>query len=544
MVRLGWCEQFVIHHGSFDAVFPRPSREYSLSSPVNQTHSHPTVTIDAGVVAGTTTSISSSTVTVNQFLGIPFGAPPVRFSPPKPPAPWSSVYDASKYKSDCIQQFIYPEASRNRTIGVSNTPPPRGGEESEDCLHLNIFTPQAAPETSKAVLFWIYGGSFSFGASSLPSYDGTSLAANQDVVVVTSNYRTNVFGFPGSPDLPPSQWNLGLLDQRLALDWVQRNIAAFGGDPSKVTIVGQSAGSMSVDALITSPPDPVPFRAAIMESGEATLLAFMAGSDWKALVNATNCQNKNELECVRAIPAKRLKEIAERKMLTFTPIPDGITWPKNPHQNRLNSTNDSSKIARVPLLIGSNADECQTIVAGQNAAEARVFLSGILGNNTARLQAILKEYPLGTPGVKTERDRVAKILTEMGFQCPAQRVANDSASADIGTWLYYFNATFPNTNPLAGSGAFHAAEIDLVFGTYAQEGATKVQKELSQVIQKTWAGFAKSPSAGPGWETVPQVGIFGDGPKTEGDGVTQGLFQTVDAKELHQRCQLYQSGFT
>ncbi|KAE8420530.1 Carboxylesterase [Aspergillus pseudocaelatus] len=512
----------------------------ALSSSVNKTDSRPTVTIDAGVVAGTTTSIPSSTVTVNQFLGIPFGAPPVRFSPPQPPAPWSSVYDASEYNPDCIQQFNYPEASRNRSIAVFNTPPPRGGEESEDCLHLNIFAPKSAAEGSKAVLFWIYGGGFVLGASSLPVYDGTSLAANEDVVVVTSNYRTNVFGFPGSPDLPESEWNLGLLDQRLALDWVQRNIAAFGGDPSKVTIVGESAGSMSVEALITSPPDPVPFHAGIMESGVSTLLAATAGSGWKALVNATNCQNKNELECVRAIPAKQLKDIIERKMLTFSPIPDGITWPKNPHQNRLNSTDGSSKIARVPLLIGSNADEGQTFVVGQNATEAHTLLSATLGNNMTLVQAILKEYPLGTLGVKTERDRVAKILTEVGFQCPSQRVANDSAFVGIDAWLYYFNASFPNANPLAGSGAFHSAEIEMVFGTYTQKGATKVQKELSQVIQKTWADFAKNPSAGPGWETVPRVGIFGDGPKTEGDDVTQGLFQTVDAKELDGRCQLYQ----
>ncbi|KAE8383446.1 Carboxylesterase [Aspergillus bertholletiae] len=512
----------------------------ALSSPATKADSRPTVTIDAGVVAGTTTSIPSATIAVNQFLGIPFGAPPQRFSPPQRPAPWTSVYDATKYQPDCIQQFNYPEAVRNQLIAVFNTPPPQGGEESEDCLHVNVFAPQSAAEGSKAVLFWIYGGSFTFGASSLPLYDGTSLAANQDVVVVTFNYRTNVFGFPGSPDLPTSEWNLGLLDQRLALDWVQRNIAAFGGDPSRVTIVGESAGSMSVDALVTSPPDPVPFHAAILESGTITILATTAGSDWKALVNATNCQSNKELECVRALPAKRLKEIIERKRLTFSPIPDGITWPKNPHQDRLNSTADLSKIARVPLLIGSNADEGQTFVTGQNVTNAHALFSAILGTNATLLEAILKEYPLGTPGIKTELDRVAKVLTEFGFQCPAQRVANDSASAGIDAWLYYFNAAFPNANPLAGTGAFHSAEIDLIFGTYQQEGATKVQKKLSQVMQKTWADFSKNPSPGLEWAAASQIGVFGDGPKIEGEAVVQGLFQVVDTKELNRRCQLYQ----
>lgn len=178
------------------------------SAPCNDTNTRPTATIDSGVVVGTTTSLPSSTITVNKFLGIPFGAPPVRFSPPKPAAPWQFNYDASEYKPACIQKFNYPEAVRNLTIEWFSTPGPPAGE-SEDCLNLNVFAPASATEGSKAVLFWIYGGAFSFGSGSLPLYDGSSFATNHDVVVVTFNYRVNIFGFPGSSDLPETERNLG-----------------------------------------------------------------------------------------------------------------------------------------------------------------------------------------------------------------------------------------------------------------------------------------------------------------------------------------------
>jgi carboxylesterase type B len=171
-------------------------------------HHRPTAVIDNGIVVGTTTSIPSSTVVVKKFLGIPFAAPPLRFSSPRPARRWRGIYDASEYKPACIQQFNYPEAARNQTIKFFNTPPPPAGE-SEDCLNLNVFAPATRSEEPKAVLFWLFGGALMFGTGSLPAYDGSSFAANQDVVVVTINYRTNVFGFPGSPDLPKNERNLG-----------------------------------------------------------------------------------------------------------------------------------------------------------------------------------------------------------------------------------------------------------------------------------------------------------------------------------------------
>jgi carboxylesterase type B len=174
----------------------------SASSP-----KRPTATIDSGVVVGTTTSTPSSPFIVEQFLGVPFAAAPVRFKPPKPPIPWTSPYDASTYKPSCFQQFDYPKENHRRMIEWVNTPGPPAGE-SEDCLNLNVFVPEGGTH-GKAVMFWIHGGAFSFGSGSLPIYDGSSFAANHDVVVVTVNYRTNVFGFPGSVELPEMGRNLG-----------------------------------------------------------------------------------------------------------------------------------------------------------------------------------------------------------------------------------------------------------------------------------------------------------------------------------------------
>jgi carboxylesterase type B len=159
-----------------------------LATPVERAAAAPSATLDSGVVVGTTTGLPSSKVTVNKFLGIPFAAPPVRFSPPVSPAKWSQPLDTSVYKPACIQQFNYPEAAREFTIDLFNNPPPAAGE-SEDCLYMNVYAP--AGGKGKAVMFWIYGGGLQFGSNSVTQYDGTGFAANQDVIIVAPNYRTN-----------------------------------------------------------------------------------------------------------------------------------------------------------------------------------------------------------------------------------------------------------------------------------------------------------------------------------------------------------------
>ncbi|KAF9888395.1 hypothetical protein FE257_008673 [Aspergillus nanangensis] len=501
-------------------------------------HALPTATIDSGLVVGTTTLLPSSTATVNKYLGVPFGAPPVRFRPPEPVAPWSTIRNATTWGPACIQQM---DEDAKSFFDMVKQPPPPGGER-EDCLNLNIFTPASASTGSKAVLVWIYGGSYVVGTAGVPLYDGSSFAANQDVVVVTINYRTNVFGFVGDESIPVGERNLGFLDQRLALDWVRRNIASLGGDPSKVTIMGESAGGSSVDALVLSPPDPLPFRAAIMQSGQSSVKAPIDDPErvaqaWQKLGEFAGCNPDGVLDCLRSFPAMKLKELAQNASLPFSPLPDGgVTLTATPRLDRLNSTDEVSSIARVPILVGSNADEAKPYIIGQNSTKE--YLMGLgLGNLT---DLILKQYPLGSPGAHTENDRLSLILTDFGVQCPTKVLATESAEVGIHTWRYVFNASFPNNETFKGSGAYHMAEIPLVFGTYLEENSTEFQRDVSGAMQKAWADFAKDPTRGPGWDEVPTVGIFGDGVKAGMNDEGKQALTTVDSGDIAKGCDLFQ----
>jgi acetylcholinesterase len=352
-------------------------------------------------------------------------------------------------------------------------------------------------------LFWIYGGSLEFGNAGNPNYDGSILAAYQDVVVVTVNYRTNVFGFATSDEIPLAERNLGFLDQRLGLDWVQRNIAAFGGSPYKVTVFGESAGAFSIDALLTSYDKDacVPFRGAILQSGQVSYNPNPNPSTvpaWNQLAANFNCPAQGSVECLRNVPATDIKTYIEENALSFNYAFDNVTAYSNAAERR-----EKGQIARIPILIGSTSQEGRVFQVGQNSAEAtRAFVNQISGNVSAYGDMIEAAYPLGSAGISSYYDQVSQIFTEYVFQCTVAKVANASATSGIPAWRYYFNASFPNTQAFGELGVYHASEIPIVFGTYPRTNVTTQQYALSTSMMGIWARFAKNPKGGPGWNPV------------------------------------------
>ncbi|PVI01918.1 alpha/beta-hydrolase [Periconia macrospinosa] len=515
----------------------------------------PTATINAGPIVGTTTSFPSSSTTVNKFLGVPFAAPPKRFTPAENPKPWTEPLDTKNASAACIQQFrLDPEDFRNFSLSFLNDPVP---EESEDCLYLNVYAPASpAPPGGRAVMFWIYGGGLFAGYASHPMYDGSHFAAFEDVIVVAANYRTNIFGFPNSP---VQNRNLGFLDQRLALSWVQNNIHAFGGSPSKVTIFGESAGSWSVDALLTSHAPSTnttpPFRAAIMESGvlgyrgsPAPGLPFPSSSaSWDTMVNALNCTASSEdaeFTCVQNAPAGTIKDIGERQMLLFNPIHDNETLVSDIAARR-----KTNNIAQVPLLIGTNKDE-GTLLAGLFFNNVSMYLETTFGARlTPTLRAeIEKTYPLGSAAFPTPFDVISAIETDISMQCGTAFTTLDSADSRLPTWRYFYNATFPSTsNPNYPTlDVYHGSEIPLVFTTYPLSYSPKVaatlqQNVLSTLMRGAWARFAKDPISGPGWNKVGSGQEFFGGEKDEDVAVLGEMGVRVERRGIiDERCGVWE----
>lgn len=331
-----------------------------------------------------------------------------------------------------------------------------------------------------------------------------------------------------------------LLDLRLALDWVRRNIAAFGGDPDKITLIGQSAGAAIVDMFVSSPPDPLPFRAAIMESGQATYngAAASPGWAWKALAGIVNCTGDvaQVYACMQTAPATTLKKASENHAVWFgPPVQDGVTWSKAPRRNRLNSTEERPLMARVPILIGSTADEGAIYTTGVTSAVA--WVQSQYGLSHATAEALLTYYPV-VPGGKitSEADRATAVMSESSFTCPARFVYDDSTSVNISAWRYFFNASFNNSEIVPG--AYHASEIPLVFGTYDRDNATAFQAEVSTAMETAWASFAKDPIVGPGWDMA-KVAVFGGGAKPGENDDGRSVMELADKNWMDSRCFLY-----
>ncbi|RKK84499.1 hypothetical protein BFJ71_g14546 [Fusarium oxysporum] len=488
----------------------------------------PIVTSAYGKIVGTTSRQPAFPYAITkEFLGIPFAqTPPTRFLPAIPPIPHTTPIFATGLKPSCYQQFI-----KQKYRDIFNTPPV---SESEDCLYLNIFTPAASTAGSGTpVLFWIHGGNFQLGSGQHPHVVGSSIAANENVIVVTMNYRLNVFGFPSSPDIPLEERNLGFQDQRLALKWVHENIWAFGGDPGKITVAGESVGAYSVKQLIAKPPDPVPFRAAILQSQSRGFQGDGVKS-WDLLSQELGCSREelgsSQLACMQAVPADKIHHILDRDGIGFAPAIDGIT-----DVGDFTASIGREVAAKVPILMGTNADE-GTILAGI-FPPPRVALEGLFRNHPSFIDRAIALYPPNA----TEFQLKSRIITDFAYTCATSALVTAFTEAGHSVWRYYFNASFPNTTPFSDAGVWHASEINLVFGNYPRNSETTTQQiQTSRYMQHAWSQFTKNPEGGPGWHRVGHS--FRDVQVIGSNGTFWG--ESVDAKSIDHMCDVYWPAIT
>lgn len=463
-----------------------------------------------GSVQGVTVSVESGAVQgftaggVSVFLGVPYAAPPFgagRMRPPRPVEPWSGTRPATQYgptvpKGDYPPQYqpLFPEVVI----------------PGEDCLNLNVWTPDPGA-AGLPVLVWIHGGSFMNGSGSVGQYDGTAFARD-GVVCVTINYRLAAEGFLYLGD---DAANLGLLDQVAALRWVRDNIAAFGGDPARVTVAGESAGSMSVTTLLSMPLADGLFAQAITQSGGAahTLTADEGRMVGAYLAEALGVPATRE--AIEQVPLDTLVRAASDvvvevqtapdpakwgrlalSLLPFAPVVDGTVVPEPPLEAMA-----AGRGADVPLLAGSNRDEARLFLVAPGAIgqvdEAVLGATAAAYGLTADTLAVYRaNRPDASPG-----DVLAAVITDWFFRIPAIRVAEARTTAGRApTWAYRFDHPDPDGNH--GFGACHAVEIPFVFGTIARDdtrpllGAAPSQA-VADTAHATWASFIKTGT--PGW---------------------------------------------
>ena len=436
---------------------------------------------------------------VRAFLGVPYAAPPVgplRWRPPQPPAAWKAVRTAQSYGSHCVQVNQFSDMNFHDP------------GSSEDCLTLNVWSPASAAAGAKLpVMVWIYGGGFYAGSTSERRQDGEAFA-RKGVILVSMNYRLNIFGFFAHPALAAESpqhaaGNYGLMDQAAALQWVKRNIAAFGGDPGNITLFGESAGSFSVSAQMASPMAKDTLAHAIGESGGAFSrggLPFPAldVAEGHSEAFARDVLGKTSLADLRAMPAADLVKAAEAQkppnVTRFGPDVDGLFLPQS-----VPAIFAAGKQAHIPLLAGWNRDEGGPPRDSVTLATYDQTAQTTWGPNAADF---LKVYPATTD----EEARRASADAAADFFIAASTFEWIDAQVKTGgapVYRFHFEHASPgDTYHPATSGAFHSSEIEYVFGNLSVRPAAPWKAEdykLSELMQSYWINFARTGNPnGPG----------------------------------------------
>ena len=452
----------------------------------------PVVRTDKGAVQGVTRD------RVDSYLGIRYARAPVgplRWQPPRPPAPWTGVVPATSYGNRCAQPLRY-----NAQLSLT-----------EDCLFLNVQRPARARTNERGandrlpVYLYIHGGGLNNGSSNL--HDGTTIVQQTGVIVVTINYRLGVMGWLGLPALTAAQGesgNYGLMDQLAALTWVHRNIAAFGGDPDRVTIGGESSGAFSVCALLTAPKAAGLFSGAIMQSGYCDTETQSDAHYWgDALATQVGCVvPAQQLACLRASSPQTLLDGWDALGTPTSAVNGTPTLPLDPR-----AAVALGKVSHVPLLIGSNRDEGRYFSldqVGQDEAGYDAWLQNNL-SSSAEAAAVKALYPWpATSDQFTAAYLAGAILTDglLGSLggCPYRDLENDFARK-VTTFVYEFDhRTGPGPSPQPAGyqwGASHTAELPYLWpsfdaGTPIAPTFDAAERQLSRQMIAYWGAFVKN----------------------------------------------------
>jgi para-nitrobenzyl esterase len=429
-----------------------------------------TVRVDGGQISGTTEG------GMRVFKGIPFAAPPVgdlRWKAPQRVVAWNGVKAANAFGPQCLQT-PYPPGSPYAT-----EPAPM----SEDCLYLNVWTAANAGD-KRPVMVWIHGGAWTRGAGSTPTYDGIALS-KKGVVVVTTNYRLGPLGFLAHPELTAespqhASGNYAILDHIAALTWVQRNIAAFGGDPQRVTIFGESAGSWSVNVVQATPLAKGLFARAIGESGAQFARTQMLAAAEKAGVAFATAAGADSLKALRAVPAEKLASMpAFRTGVTV----DGWVLPDD-----VRAIFAQKKQSNVPVLVGSNANEWTTL---SNPAAFPKTMDEFRARMAAQFPGVAPELDAAYP-VKSEADIAGAMLglgRDQTFTLEMRTWARMVTEGGNKAYLYQFTRVPPGPNPAWG--AYHASEIQYAFGNVGKRPwAQETDRRLADQMTSYWTNFA------------------------------------------------------
>ncbi|XP_060547045.1 cholinesterase-like isoform X3 [Pantherophis guttatus] len=448
---------------------------------------------------------------VTAYLGIPYAEPPLgklRFQKPLPHQPWKQTLETTSFGNSC-SQFIsrdIPEAE----IWFPKTP------LSEDCLSLNIWVPHPQPSSSVPVLVWIHGGGYLMGTSSLDMFNGASLSAAENVIVVTINYRLGALGFLYLPPAAPG--NLGLWDQQLALKWVKENAAAFGGDPSQVTILGHSAGGSSVNFHLLAPKSQDLFAQAVIQSGTAN--AFWA---WRSpeeakqksleFVHLLGCSKDNTISIVHCLQSKNVSELIRHEIalslkggfllnFPFRPTVDGEFLLGDPEKLM-----EEGQFQAKPVLIGETSDEAATYVhttfpnITHNLINQEQLLKGIqllVPNPTEDfIRTIALKYSEGNQGPAKYRSAMSHFYTDRIIACPMIEAAGNIRKSGSPVYAYLFTHRPSWSVWPEWIGASHGAEVPFVFGTLestlpANQTYTEAEARLSRKMMYYWAEFART----------------------------------------------------